>query len=39
MVQGLSAWQIIGMFLGAVLVVTLIIFVIALLVRKVRGSK
>ena len=34
MVQGLGAWEIVGIFLAMVLVVALIIFGIVLLVRK-----
>ncbi len=39
MVQGLGAWEIVGMFLVLVLVVALLIFGIALLVRKASGRR
>lgn len=38
MVQGLGAWEIVGIFLAMVLVVALIIFGIVLLVRKASGK-
>lgn len=39
MVQGLSAWEIIGIFLAVVLVVALVIFGIALLSRRILGKR
>ena len=39
MVQGLSAWEIIGIFLAAVLVVALVIFGIVLLSRRILGKR
>ena len=38
MVQGLGAWEIVGIFLAMVLVVALIIFGIVLLFRKASGK-
>lgn len=37
-VQGLGAWELVGIFLAMVLVVALIIFGIVLLVRKASGK-
>lgn len=39
MVQGLSAWEIIGIFLAVVLVVALVIFGIVLLSRQILGKR
>ena len=39
MIYGLSAWDIIGVFLLAILVVALIIFGLVLLVRKAWGKR
>lgn len=39
MVQGLSAWEIIGIFLAVVLVVALVIFWIVLLSRRILGKR
>ena len=39
MVQGLSAWEIIGIFLAVVLVVELVIFGIVLLSRRILGKR
>jgi hypothetical protein len=39
MVLGLSGWVILGVFLAAVLVVALVIFGIALLVRKIFDKR
>ena len=39
MVQGLSAWEIIGIFLAVVLVVALVIFGIVLLSRRILGKR
>lgn len=39
MVQGLSAWEIIGIFLAVVLVVALVIFGIVLLSRRIFGKR
>lgn len=39
MVQGLSAWEIIGIFLAVVLVVALVIFGIVLFSRRILGKR
>lgn len=39
MVQGLSAWEIIGIFLAVVLVVALVIFGIVLLSRRILRKR
>lgn len=39
MVQGLSAWEIIGIFLAVVLVVALVIFGIVLLFRRILRKR
>lgn len=39
MVQGLSAWEIIGIFLAVVLVVALVIFGIVLLSRRILEKR